>query len=141
MSLSHAVFCFIRLKCHLNKKIRCCARLVHECPKIHNNGIATIQSLHDFRTEVAWALCDIRAISRSGCGDCSMTVQSLCGLSTVFHRFVVETPQRNRTMVQAAQRSYFSYFFLFFPRFLFFPIFGANLLYFPIFLKKADIQF
>ena len=41
---------------------------------------------------------------------------------------------------QAAQCSYFSYFFLFFPSFLYSPVFLTNLLYFPIFLKNAENQ-
>ena len=67
-------FLFYTFEVPSQSKIRYCACLVHEYPKIHDDRIASVRSPHVLRTEAAQAPCDIPAISMSGGGDCTMTV-------------------------------------------------------------------
>ena len=61
--------------------------LVQECPKIHKDHTATVQSHHG-----------CRAISMHGCVDSNISIRTPHGLSTALYRSLVETCQRNRTM-------------------------------------------
>ena len=70
-------------------KMSSCTRMVHKCPKIQEDHTATIQS-----TETARVPYDICVISMSGCGDLTIYVQSLHGLSMALHRSIVETCQK-----------------------------------------------
>ena len=63
-------------------------------------------------------------------------LQILKWYDTIIH-LNIAWPTCHGSLIQAAQCSYF---FLFFPSFLYIPIFWANLLYFPIFLKNAENQ-
>ena len=55
-------------------KMRSYTRLVHECPRLHEDHTATERSSHGLLTEAARAAYDIHAISMHGCRDSTIYV-------------------------------------------------------------------